>query len=132
MERLSLLSSGLIIYSGATMLSYTRDASSASVGRAILIYFCLVGFAIGIFLLPWIRLYSGIIKDMIEEIGFKNRIADFCNRLRGNNKNQETDDNKDKEETREASSTENPFSAVDQDQKANNGVHSIEKKSNRT
>eukprot|EP01016_Furgasonia_blochmanni_P037934 TRINITY_DN4526_c0_g1_i18.p3 TRINITY_DN4526_c0_g1~~TRINITY_DN4526_c0_g1_i18.p3 ORF type:complete len:115 (-),score=14.17 TRINITY_DN4526_c0_g1_i18:245-589(-) len=56
----------------------------------------------------------------------------FLQFFRGNNKNQETDDNKDKEETREASSTENPFSAVDQDQKANNGVHSIEKKSNRT
>eukprot|EP01016_Furgasonia_blochmanni_P025084 TRINITY_DN27059_c0_g1_i1.p1 TRINITY_DN27059_c0_g1~~TRINITY_DN27059_c0_g1_i1.p1 ORF type:complete len:601 (+),score=62.95 TRINITY_DN27059_c0_g1_i1:662-2464(+) len=68
LERLSLISAGLVIYSGVYLLAYTREGHSKNVGRAVLIYFLIVAFALAIFVIPWIIQYRTVVSNIINNL----------------------------------------------------------------
>eukprot|EP01016_Furgasonia_blochmanni_P035328 TRINITY_DN3900_c0_g1_i4.p1 TRINITY_DN3900_c0_g1~~TRINITY_DN3900_c0_g1_i4.p1 ORF type:complete len:206 (+),score=31.05 TRINITY_DN3900_c0_g1_i4:89-619(+) len=75
LERLSLISSGLVIYSGVYLLAYSREGSIKNIQRAILIYFSIVAGALCVFVIPWVVNYRAVVTHMIEKSGVRTKVS---------------------------------------------------------
>jgi hypothetical protein len=97
LERLSLVSSGLVIYSGVYLLAYSREGYSKNLGRAVLIYFLIVAFALGVFIIPWISAYRSVVSTMIN--GFNDNLLKAWDFLKGKKKDSASTDSEDNDES---------------------------------
>eukprot|EP01016_Furgasonia_blochmanni_P035962 TRINITY_DN4046_c0_g1_i5.p1 TRINITY_DN4046_c0_g1~~TRINITY_DN4046_c0_g1_i5.p1 ORF type:complete len:306 (+),score=40.20 TRINITY_DN4046_c0_g1_i5:62-919(+) len=83
LERFSLISSALMIYSGVYLLAYSREGDTTHIQRAIIIYFSIMIFALGLFWIPWILSYRRVVENMIQRVGLERKVNKFIDFLKG-------------------------------------------------